>query len=226
MCGRYTLATDLDEFLRALELSVAKELSHPRRYNVAPSQPVIGIVADPHPRVEIMEWGFIPSWARPERDPKPVINARVESIVEKKPYFRGAFRSGRCAILADGFYEWQRRRGGKQPFRITLRDGALFAMAGLWSTYNSGDGSERPTCAIITLRANELMKGIHDRMPAILHTAEIPHWLDPRARERDLLQMLEPFPSEELAAQPVSTLVNSPTHDSPECIEPITAPDE
>jgi putative SOS response-associated peptidase YedK len=221
MCGRYTLATDLEEFLTELGLDFPPEVAHPRRYNIAPSQPILGIVADPHPRIEIMEWGFIPSWAKPEQGMKPVINARVESIEEKKPYFRGAFHSARCAVIADGFYEWAKRGKEKQPYRIMLKNESPFAMAGLWSHFNAGDGSERATCAIITTRPNELMGGIHDRMPAILGTADIPHWLDPKTRERDLFSLLEPFPADQMKAYEVGRHVNSPGVDQPSCIESI-----
>src|SRR5438132_3711401 len=122
MCGRYTLATDLSEFLEQLGIEAPKELLHPRRYNIAPSQPVVALVADPEPRLEVMEWGFIPSWAKPGQDLRAVINARADSITEK-PYFRGAFRSSRCAVLADGFYEWQRIGKEKYHHRIGLKDG-------------------------------------------------------------------------------------------------------
>jgi putative SOS response-associated peptidase YedK len=222
MCGRYTLATDLEEFLSELGLDFPPEVAHPRRYNISPSQPVLGIVADPHPRIEIMEWGFIPGWAKPDRPMKPVINARVESIEEKKPYFRGAFHSARCAVIADGFYEWMKRGKEKHPYRIMLKDQRPFAMAGLWSYLNIGDGTERATCAIITTRPNELMQGIHDRMPAIIDTADIPHWLDPKTRERDLFSLLEPFPADRMKAYEVGRQVNSPGNDNPDCIKGIS----
>ncbi|MEO6047359.1 MAG: SOS response-associated peptidase, partial [Candidatus Kapaibacterium sp.] len=166
--------------------------------------------------------GYLPAWAKPGAGMHTVINARIESIAEKKPYFRGAFHSARCAILADGFYEWKKVRGGKQPYRITLKDGGVFAFAGLWSHVNTGDGSERATCAIITVEPNELMSDIHNRMPAILTPADLSVWLDPKARERDLYAAVEPYPSDLLRAYPVSTVMNSAAHDAPDCIAPIT----
>ncbi len=220
MCGRFTLASDIDTFLRDMGLELPNALAHPRRYNIAPSQPVLGIVADPTPRVEVMEWGFLPVWAKP--DTKQVINARIESIAEKKPYYRGAFRSARCAILADGFYEWRKAAGGKRPYRIGLRDGGIFTMAGLWSRVNSGDGSERHTCAIVTVEANEMMRDLHDRMPAILQPEDLAVWLDPHAKDRELFAAVEPYPPSLMDAYEVSTLVNSPTNDAPGCIRPIT----
>lgn len=220
MCGRYTLATDVREYLLQLELEVPEELGSPRRYNIAPSQPILGVVADPHRRIEILEWGYIPSWARPGQELKPVINARGETIAEK-PYFRGAFRSARCAILADGFYEWRKEGKVKQPYRITLTDGGVFAMAGLWSSLNDEHGSHHVTAAIVTVGANETMKPIHDRMPLILDPDQLELWLDPKATSRELDDLLEPPPAETIRAYEVSTMVNSPKNDRPDCIEGI-----
>jgi putative SOS response-associated peptidase YedK len=222
MCGRYTLATDVESYLLQLELEVPEELRHPRRYNVAPSQPVLGIVADPHPRIEVMEWGYVPVWAKPGSAMKPVINARGETIAEK-PYFRGAFHSSRCAVLADGFYEWRKLRGGaKQPYRITMRDGGIFAMAGLWSNRHDEHASHRATCAIVTVAANDAMKPIHDRMPLILDIPSLQLWLDPLARPRELTPLLQPPPAEWFRTYEVSTAVNSPANDRVECIDGIT----
>ena len=221
MCGRYTLATDIESYLRQLELEVPEELRHPRRYNIAPSQPILGVVADPSPRLEIMEWGYIPSWAKPGRDVKAVINARGETIAEK-PYFRGAYRSSRCAVLADGFYEWRKVGKEKQPYRITMRDGGVFAMAGLWSNTHDEHGSHRATCAIVTVGANSVMKPIHDRMPLILDPQALEIWLDPTARPRELDPLLAPPPDDWIETYEVSTVVNSPANDQPRCIEGIS----
>lgn len=221
MCGRYTLASDIGEFLELWGIHIPPELAHPRRYNVAPSQPVLAIMADPRPRVDIMEWGFVPTWARPDSGMKAVINARVESLAEKKPYFRGAFKSARCAILADGFYEWKKVPGGKQPYRIGRSDGGLFAMAGLWSHAAIRGGGEQLTCAIVTVEPNSLMRDIHNRMPAILRPNDVEIWLDPKSAERDLFTTLEPYPAEEMRAYEVSLAVNSPANDDPTLILPL-----
>lgn len=220
MCGRYTLTSDFTELLELMGVEPPPDLGEQHRYNIAPSQPVLAVVADPRPRLEVMEWGYIPSWAKPEMKTHAVINARVESIAEK-PYFRGAFRSSRCAILADGYYEWQKIGKEKHPFRIILKEGGAFAMAGLWSWVRTSDGSEHATCAIITTDANAATRPIHDRMPAILRTEDLTVWLDPRARERELMAALEPYPSDAMRAFEVSTLVNSPGNDTPACILPI-----
>ncbi len=221
MCGRYTLATRVSLLLEQLQIEFPPQLADPKRYNVAPGQPVLVLVADPTPRAEVMEWGYIPTWSRPGSDMRAVINARVESLREGKPYYRGAFRSARCAILADGFYEWKKERDGKHPYHIGLRDGGLFAMAGLWSSPHAADGAEHITCAIITVPANSFMRPIHDRMPAILQPEAILPWLDPKASERELYAALEPCPAEMMSAYEVSTMVNNPQNDAPECIQPV-----
>lgn len=221
MCGRFTLASDLSDFLMEFELKLPEELSHPRLYNVAPSQPVLGLVGGPRIGAEIMEWGFLPSWAKEEGKFKPVINARGETVAEK-PYFRGAYKSGRCAILADGFYEWQKTPGGKVPHWISLRDEGIFGFAGLWSHRTLPDGSERATCAIITTTPNSLMAEIHNRMPVILQPDAIRLWLDREARPNELESLINPYPAEEMKAHEVSTRVNVPRNDSVENIEEVS----
>ena len=224
MCGRFSLTQDIAEFLRELGLSVPPELAHPRQYNIAPSQPVLGVVADPVPRLMVMEWGFLPAWAKPESDTKPVINARGETVAEK-PFFRGAFRSARCALLADGFYEWKRTGTQKQPYRITLQGGNIFAMAGLWSARMVSDGSEQITCAVVTTGPNELMRPIHDRMPVILDGEAVRVWMDPGSSPEALADVMRPVPDGFLTRHPVSTTVNSARNDSPECIRAIALAD-
>ena len=220
MCGRFTLAADLSDFMAEFELKWPEELAHPRLYNVAPSQPVLGLVGGPTIGYEVMEWGFIPSWAKEEGNFRAVINARGETVAEK-PYFRGAFRSGRCSIVANGFYEWKKEKGGKVPYWIALDDERPFGFAGLWSHRTLPNGSEQATCAIITTTPNELMEEIHDRMPVMLTADEIRLWLDREARQSEIESLIRPFPADRMKAFEVSTRVNSPRNDSPENIEPV-----
>lgn len=221
MCGRYTLVNQPDNLLELFDLAPVKpELLGPR-YNISPGQPVLGIVADPQPRIAVLEWNFLPSWAKPGM--KPVINARAESIIEGKPYFRGAYRSARCALLADGFFEWKREGNARhgEPYRIIVDGGAPFGLAGLWGARTLPDGSEQIGCAIVTTEANEVMAPIHDRMPVILDEERTKLWLDPKATPRELQKLFEPFDTERMGAYPVGTVVNNPRNDGPECIQPV-----
>jgi putative SOS response-associated peptidase YedK len=153
-----------------------------------------------------------------------MINARAETVAEK-PSFRAAFRRRRCLIPADGFYEWKKEVGQKRktPIYIRLNSGKPFALAGLWERWYSSDGSEILSCAIITTRPNEMMVNIHNRMPVILPPESYDLWLDSGEPDREALQsLLTPYPAGEMHAYPVSTVVNSPANDRPECIQPLS----
>ncbi|UCF29428.1 MAG: SOS response-associated peptidase, partial [Chloroflexota bacterium] len=192
----------------------------PPRYNVAPTQPVAVVPNDGTNRLDFFNWGLIPFWAKDPKIGSRLINARSETIAEK-PSFRGSFKYKRCLILADGFYEWQKQPGSKTkiPMYIHLKDRAPFAFAGLWDSWNSKDGSEIKSCTIITTQPNELVEQIHNRMPVILSPEGYAAWIQEGENDPELLKsLLHPYPSEEMAAYPVSTKVNSPQNDTPEVI--------
>jgi putative SOS response-associated peptidase YedK len=156
----------------------------------------------------------IRSWAKDKKIGARLINARADGVADK-PSFRSAFKSRRCLIPADGFFEWQKTGCKKQPYYITLRDGGPFAFAGLWERWHGAEGDVR-SCSMVTTDANELMRPLHDRMPAILDPKDYAAWLDqmPRPKEQ-LLALLRAFPSEEMRAVPVSTTVNNPRNQGP-----------
>ncbi len=232
MCGRYFLTSPTD---RVVEQFVIREFFEgeagpsPRpRYNIAPSQhiPVVRRSRESGDRkLESMQWGLVPAWAKdPDGGPRP-INARGEDAAGK-PYFRNAMKQRRCLIPADGFYEWKKSpdnpKARKQPYAIRMADESLFAMAGLWECWQGGEG-ERPriTCTILTTRPNALMKGIHDRMPVVVDHADYARWLDADANgPGDVADLLEPFPADRMRATAVSPRVNSPKNDDEACLEP------
>ena len=148
-----------------------------------------------------------------------MINARAETAPEK-PSFRRAFRDQRCLIPADGFYEWQRTNGAKQPYYIRMKEGRPFAFAGLWESWKDEDGPEIRSCTILTTKPNALAAEIHDRMPVILPAGAYDVWLDPEAGRDELYGLLAPYPEDEMEAYPVSRFVNSPQNNDPRCIEP------
>ena len=223
MCGRYTLATPDDSLAELLDLPDPPALEP--RYNIAPTQPVAVLRAPPDRdvrQIEMLRWGLVPSWAKDPAIGNRMINARSETV-NQKPSFKAAFRRRRCLVPADGFYEWQRLKRGKQPYYIHLVDGGPFAFAGLWEEWADPDGSVIETCTILTTSANELMADLHDRMPVILDRSAYELWLDATVQDtRILVPLLRPFPSERLAAHPVSTWVNSPRNDDQDCIKPVS----
>ncbi|MFW6124721.1 MAG: SOS response-associated peptidase, partial [Pirellulales bacterium] len=148
------------------------------------------------------------------------INARAETAATK-PTFRTALRHSRCLVLADGFYEWQKQDGPKQPFYIRLQDARPFAFAGLWSRWQ-GEDETIESCTLLTTKANESLRPLHDRMPVILPPGDYATWLDPAVQDPDVLvPLLRPYADDALEAYPVSRRVNSPTNDDPRCIEPL-----
>lgn len=223
MCGRFTLTIDPADLQDAFYWVDFSNIDFSPRYNIAPTQPIAVVPNTGENKLDFFLWGLIPSWARDPKIGSRLINARSETLAEK-PSFRAAYRRRRCLILADGFYEWQKVTGSKTkiPTYIRLKSGKPFAFAGLWEVWHSPDGSEILSCTIITTRPNEVLKPIHNRMPIILPPAVYELWLDPAEKTpRQLQHILQPYQSEGMEAYPVSRLVNSPSNDMPDCIQPV-----
>ena len=221
MCGRFALTVDPADLQDAFPEFIFPAQGTPR-YNIAPSQPILALPNDGTNQADFFVWGLIPSWSKDPSIGNRMINARAETLAEK-PAFRSAYKYHRCLIFADGFFEWQARPGlkSKVPHFIRLKLGAPFAFAGLWEHWQSADGSEVRSATIITTEPNELMASIHNRMPVILKPDTYAQWLDsaPQSPNR-LNNLLVPYPSGEMEAYPVSTLVNSPGNDRAECVLP------
>jgi putative SOS response-associated peptidase YedK len=231
MCGRFTLHSRLNLLLQQFAIEAGPELAP--RYNIAPTQlvPVVRLQTDvagsddesddAARELVPLRWGLVPSWANDLSIGNRMINARAETVAEK-PSFRAAFKRRRCLIPADGYYEWRKTEQGKQPFYIHRRDQTLLAMAGLWERWHGGQADMVDSFTIITTDANDDTSSVHDRMPVFLDPEAYAMWLDPEFQDRDQLQaLLVPYGSGELELTPVSKLVNSPRHESPDCIEPL-----
>lgn len=222
MCGRFVRKTDKEELQKRFGFDDPQGVLLKPRYNIAPSQmhPVVMIEHD-HRILKLMKWGLVPFWAKDEKIGYKMINARSEGI-ESKPSFRDPLKKRRCLVLADGFYEWKKVDAKtKVPYFIKLKSGEPFAFAGLWDRWDK-EGEPLETFTIITTDNNELMAPIHNRMPVILHEKDEAVWLDPELKDpTKLLPLLKPYPSEEMELYEVSTAVNSPKNDVPECVSPI-----
>jgi len=223
MCGRFTLRAPASVVAEQFGVLDAEPLRP--RYNIAPTQPVAVVRRGPKstdaPRQLVMlRWGLVPSWAKDPKIGNRLINARAETVAEK-PAFRSALRRRRCLVAADGFYEWRQAGKARQPYFIHLVDDRPFAFAGLWELWEGPDHTVLETCALITTEANALMASIHDRMPVILSPDDYALWLDPAIQDpKELQPLLRPYPSEAMAAHPVSTHVNNPRNDDPRCVAP------
>ncbi len=223
MCGRFALIANAQQI--AEEFQVPAETVGPLapRYNIAPSQPVLAVRerADGSREVTHFAWGLVPSWASDPTIGNRLINVRAETAAEK-PAFRNAFRRRRCIIPASGFYEWAKQGAVKQPYFFRPRKEPLMGFAALWEIWNGPNGELVETCAILTIPAVEPVRRLHDRMPAILTHERYAPWLDRNLEDVGVVRsLLVPPPQGLLEAYRVSTLVNNPRNDLPECLAPL-----
>ena len=220
MCGRFTYSQNHQKTAEAFGLD-EPPIYHPS-YNIAPSREVLAIVQHPEHgwQYHRLRWGLIPRWSDDPAIGNRMINARCETVADK-PAFREAFIKRRCLVLADGFYEWEKHGSVKQPWYLTLNGGKPFAFAGLWECNDKLQDGPVESCTVLTTAASEDAKPIHARMPVLWDNRDdYSRWLDhDGATVVDLLGMCEPGYLPSLNRWPVSTLVNSPRHDEPACIE-------
>lgn len=222
MCGRFALTVDPVDLQEAFPDFIFPT-QYSARYNIAPTQPILALPNDGTNKADFFTWGLIPSWAKDPVIGSRMINARAETLAEK-PAFRSAYKYHRCLIFTSGFFEWQAQPGGrpKIPYFIRLKSHAPFAFAGLWDQCESSDGSKVQSATIITTEPNDLLGKLHNRMPVILPPDTYTQWLESAPHQpADLQRLLVPFPSYGMEAYPVSTLVNRPACDQPECIAPL-----
>ncbi|RNI22694.1 SOS response-associated peptidase [Rufibacter latericius] len=225
MCGRYSVIPK-KKGKATQHSSVVSEIldkyQQEPRFNAAPSQ-LLPVVTNQNPNeVQFFSWGLLPSWAKEKEHGLRPINARTETILEKST-FKRLLAHKRCLVPADGFYEWKKVGKDKTPYRILMKEGQLFTFAGLWDEWvDPSTGEVLHTFTVITTEPNELMAGIHNRMPVILHPEEEHLWLSESEDVNRLAELLRPYPAEEMTAYPVSALVNSPKNDVPSVLEPVS----
>ncbi len=210
MCGRFTLFLPAEQM--RLDLGLGEiPTDYQARMNIAPTQPVAIVRDFDNRNLEWARWGLIPSWAKDSSIGYRMINARVETLQEK-PSYRPLLSKQRCLILANGFYEWQKKESAKvkgQPFFFQLKDGKPFAFAGLWDRWQPEPDKQVVSCTIITCPANTCVAPIHERMPVMLTGEMMWAWLTTPAFSQ-AGRLLQPYPADLMHAQPVSDLINNP----------------
>ncbi len=210
MCGRYTRYLPWSEIHRLYRLTAPADVGRndAPRYNIAPTDevPFITVADDGNHKVRAGRWWLVPFWAK-EMPKAPMFNARIEGV-DSTPAFRDAFKSRRCLVPADGFYEWTKSPadGGKDPWHIYLPGHAPFSFAGLWA-YNKA--LDVTSCTIITEPAGKPMRQLHDRQPVILDPAYYDAWLDPATPAGDVKALLSHDINGQLQFNRVGREVNS-----------------
>jgi putative SOS response-associated peptidase YedK len=231
MCGRFALLAKTDLAEAYFDLAELDDL--PERYNIAPTQPILIVVAGDRPepgsnlperKAMLVRWGFMPGWVKDPRDFPLLINARSETAIGKAS-FRAAMRHRRILVPASGFFEWRRpeEKGAKaQAYFIRPKKGEIVAFAGLMETWSSADGSEVDTGAILTTAANNDISRIHDRMPVVIRQEDFARWLDRKTQEpRDVVDLMRPIDDGFFEAIPISDKVNKVANMGPDILEPV-----
>lgn len=217
MCGRFGLIPTPDQVAELFGLAELEDF--PPRYNIAPTQPILMVMAGhphepgsnlPDRQALLVRWGLWPQWAKDLKRLPLLINARSEEAAEK-PAFRTAMRHRRTLTPASGFFEW-RKTGPKtkQAYWVRPRAGGVVAFGSLMETWHEPGGSEIDTGAILTTSANDDVSHIHDRMPVVIRPEDFSRWLDCRDQEpRDVFDLMQPIEPGYFEAIPVSDRVNN-----------------
>lgn len=224
MCGRYTIKDPV-----ALAAQIAHLTGEPieivaARYNITPSQlnPVVRPRPAGKPAAVIMRWGLTPPWSKGDKPAAAHANARAEDMFSRAT-FKQAVQKRRCAVAADGFYEWRKAEDNRRlPHHFCLKGSQPFFFAGL---FEDGTEAEPATYALLTTGANALMRPIHDRMPVMLTAETLERWLTggPLA-ENEARAICAPLDPDLMEEWPVSLRVNSPKNDDPACVTPTPEP--
>ena len=218
MCGRYTLGPDARELVEMFDLPQLT-FDYFARYNIAPSQQAPIVAEDRRGRrMGLLTWGLVPSWM--DEPGAGFINARGESVMTK-PSFRQSFERRRCLVPADGFYEWRKEGDRRRPFWFYPVDGGVVSFAGIWDRWTRPGHEPRSTFAILTTKASDDVRHIHDRMPVVVSKPDRDLWLDRSSDPTEVGRLLRSAPSGTFAARKVSDRVNRAVEDDPGLVEPL-----
>lgn len=221
MCGRYSISKKAREIGEHFHVTIPEQYQG-EHFNAAPTQPLPVISMNQPATLQLFRWGLLATWTSQTGQSPLIINARAESLAEKK-MFSSLLSKNRCIIPADGFYEWEKKGKARQPWRFTVKNEPLFAFAGLFNRVTSPEGMQMPAFTIITTQANEMVKNLHSRMPVILNRQAQQAWLKEPYGEK-LHELLQPFPSGEMETYKVSPKLNNVAENSPEIINPWQDP--
>jgi len=231
MCGRAILVSSVEDIAEMFEIpgEVSPSLASPPRFNIAPGQDLVVVRRPPSSTVaggggepagrELarLRWGLVPWWSKDTKIASRCIQARAETVA-KAPAFRDAFRSRRCLVVVDGFYEWSGTGKSRQPHYVHLAQSGPFAIAAVWDSWKSPEGTPLETCAVVTTASRGPVARLHDRMPLVLGPEARERWLT--ASPEEARALVTEGEAERFLVVPVSTWVNDVKHDDSRCLEP------
>jgi putative SOS response-associated peptidase YedK len=228
MCGRAILVSSVEDIAEMFAIpAFSPDLARPPRFNVAPGQDVLVLRDAPSSthdggrELALLRWGLVPWWSKDTKIAGKCIQARAETLA-KAPAFRDAFKSRRCLVVVDGFYEWSGTGKNRQPHYVHLAGAGPFAIAAVWDSWKSPEGTPLETCAVVTTAARGPVAQLHDRMPLVLGPDARERWLT--ASPEDARHVVSEGEAERFLVVPVSTWVNDVKHDDPRCLEARAQP--
>ena len=206
MCGRYVVTNAITK-TKELVKSVI-DVKNTDNFNAHPQQklPVIKSYSNGK-TIESLQWGINPHWAK-EREIKPLINARLETLNEKIS-FKNLIKNNRCLVVADGYYEWKREKISKHPYYFTRLDDQSMFFAGIYKDHQF---------IIITIQANSNVIDIHHRQPVIINKEDFNNYFN---LKKEGTSFLKSYKAPELKFHHVSKKVNKPINNTKELIEKI-----
>jgi len=226
MCGRVTLVADREKVENYFEIPFEGWAGERYDqlfplYNGAPTHYLPVLLQEEERKLDLLQWGLVPFWAKDRKIGYKLINARVETVAEK-PSFRNAFKKRRCLIAVDGYYEWVLKNGKKVPFRIVPEDGSLFALCGLSESWTDPkSGKELRTFTIVTMPAADSISHLHHRMPFAILPGDFENWLQGELSEKDLQKLTDEAAVRFSKAYRVSTEVNAVRNNHEGLLKPV-----
>lgn len=234
MCGRYIEVQKVETIEKRFNVRAPEGLDVQSRYNISPGDRAPVITNEKPDELQIYQFGLTPFWSK---KPMYLFNARAEGEKNKendpgytgareiyrKPAFRKPVRSQRCLVVADAFIEGTTEEGLSKPFVVYLKNHQRpFAMAGIWDRWENQEGGLLESFSIITTVANELIRKLpHHRCPVILNPGDERTWLSNQTPLRDVLDLLKPFPADQMNAYPIDRKIKNPRAEGRELIEPV-----
>ena len=207
MCGRYVVTKPVTKTADLVKTNIKVEDND--NYNAHPTQKLPIIKSYTNGRaLEISEWGIIPNWAKDKKKFKPLINARVETLVEKIT-FKKLIQTSRCLVIADGYYEWKQEGGTKIPYYFTREDNEMMFFAGIY---------EKNQFCIITKETDSSVNDIHNREPLIINKNQLNNFLNVKKDGKEILNSVKPS---KIKFHQVSKNVNNPINNDPKLISSL-----
>jgi len=214
MCGRFVTYIPLEQIIKDFDIDISLIDDYSPNYNIAPTNEVLAIYEKENQKtLNKFRWGLVPFWAKDPSIGYKMINARKETLSERKTY-KPLIKNKRCAIVSNGFYEWRREGNQKIPYYIKLKNNKPFSFAGLYDVWTDKDENKLISCTIITTSPNDKVAQIHDRMPVILEKEDTEKWIRSEHDFEYVKNMLTAKKSEEIDLYQVSKHINSPKNNS------------